>query len=370
LPTLVAAGNSAQPPSNSWQHAGRYAEKTSFPPHADPHMITVAEQHACRNRRRSGSQTLAIIQNHEIGVILVLHIRSYVLLAMLTLAGALGDAAHAQDGPIRILVGLPPGGAVDIAARLVGEKLQAVKASEPNGQMLLVAPDAVVTLFPHVFKEPGYDPFKDLTPISQILQWSYGFAVPQASPAKTFAEFVALAKTDPKFSFYASPSTGSQQHILGLQLGDLVGAKLDHVPFKGAADVMNALLGNSVPSSILTLGELTNLHQSGKVRILATLTTSRTAELPDVPTFTELGYPQMQASGAVAMFGPAGMAPALTERLSKAVQAALSDQGVQARILKMGMEARSSTPQELDDLGRSELARWGSVVKASGYVPE
>jgi tripartite-type tricarboxylate transporter receptor subunit TctC len=332
------------------------------------------------------------IQNHEIGVILVLHIRSYVLLAMLTLAGALGDAAHAQDGPIRILVGLPPGGAVDIAARLVGEKLQgslgqpvivenkpgastrialqAVKASEPNGQTLLVAPDAVVTLFPHVFKEPGYDPFKDLTPISQILQWSYGFAVPQASPANTFAEFVALAKTDPKFAFYASPSTGSQQHILGLQLGDLVGTKLDHVPFKGAADVMNALLGNSVPSSILTLGELTNLHQSGKVRILATLTTSRTAELPDVPTFTELGYPQMQASGAVAMFGPAGMTPALTERLSKAVQAALADQGVKAKILKMGMEARSSTSQELDDLGRSELARWGSVVKASGYVPE
>jgi tripartite-type tricarboxylate transporter receptor subunit TctC len=327
-------------------------------------------------------------------VILVLHIRSFVSLAMLTLAGVLVNAAlgHAQNGPIKILVGLPPGGAVDIAARLVGEKLQgslgqpvvvenkpgastriavqALRASEPNGQTLLVAPDAIVTLFPHVFKEVGYDPFKDLTPISQILYWSYGFAVPQASPAKTFAEFVTLAKTDPKFAFFASPSTGSGQHILGLQLGDLIGVKLDHVPFKGAADVMNALLGNSVPSSILTLGELTNLHQSGKVRVLATLTTSRTADLPEVPTFTEIGHPQMRASGVVAMFGPAGMTPALTERLSKAVQAALSDPGVKAKILKMGMEARSSTPQELDDLGRSELARWGSVVKASGYVPE
>jgi tripartite-type tricarboxylate transporter receptor subunit TctC len=94
--------------------------------------------------------------------------------------------------------------------------------------------------------------------------------------------------------------------------------------------------------------------------------------LPDVPTFTEIGYPQMQSSGAVAMFGfgPAGMTPALTERLSKAVQAALSDPGVKEKILKMGMEARGSTPQELDDFDRSELARWGSVVKASGYVPE
>jgi tripartite-type tricarboxylate transporter receptor subunit TctC len=317
-----------------------------------------------------------------------------VLLAALTLAGALVNAVpgHAQNGPIKILVGLPPGGAVDIGARIVGEKLQgslgqpvvvenkpgastriavqALKASEANGQTLLVAPDAIVTLFPHVFKEVGYDPFKDLTPISQILHWSYGFAVPDASPAKTFAEFVALAKADPKFAFFASPSTGSQQHILGLQLGNLIGAKLDHVPFKGAADAMNALLGNSVPSAILTLGELTNLHQSGKVRVLATFTTSRTADLPGIPTFTEIGYSQMQATGAVAMFGPGGMAPALTERISKAVQNALADPTVKAKILNMGMEARSSTPQELGALGRSELARWGDVVKASGYVPE
>jgi tripartite-type tricarboxylate transporter receptor subunit TctC len=118
------------------------------------------------------------------------------------------------------------------------------------------------------------------------------------------------------------------------------------------------------------LGELTNLHQSGKVRVLATLTPARTADLPDVPTFTEIGHPQMQAAGAVAMFGPAGLTPALTERLSKAVQAALADPGVKEKILKMGMEARSSTPQALDQYDRSELARWGGAVKASGYVPE
>ena len=324
----------------------------------------------------------------------MLHLRSLGALAMLTLACTLvsGPSGHAQNGPIKILVGLPPGGAVDIGARLVGAKLQgslgqtvvienkpgastrialqAVKLSEPNGQTLLVAPDAVVTLFPHVFKQVGYDPFKDLTPISQILHWSYGFAVPEASPAKTFAEFVALAKADPKLAFFASPSTGSQQHILGLQLGNLIGVKLDHVPFKGAADAISALLGNSVPSAILTLGELTNLHQGGKVRILATFTTARTADLPQVPTFTEIGYPQMQASGAVAVFGPPGMNPALTERISKAVQDAVADPSVKAKILSMGMEAKSSTSQELDTYNRAELAKWGDVVKTSGYVPE
>jgi tripartite-type tricarboxylate transporter receptor subunit TctC len=262
-----------------------------------------------------------------------------------------------------VIVENKPGASTRIA-------VQALKISEPNGQTLLVAPDAIVTLFPHVFKELGYDPFKDLTPISQILYWSFGFAVPAASPAKTFVEFVGLAKADPRFAFFASPSTGSGQHILGLQLGNLIGVKLDHVPFKGAADAMSALISNSVPSSILTLGELTNLHQSGKVRLLATLTTSRMADLPEVPTFTEIGYPQMQAAGAVAMFGPPGMAAALAERISKAVQAALADPEVKAKILKMGMEARSSTPQQLDAFDRAELTRWGNVVKASGYVPE
>src|SRR5882724_5097350 len=315
--------------------------------------------------------------------------RNFLLSMLLAVSCALACAAgaNAQSGPITILVRLPPGRAVDISARLVGQKLQAslgqtvfvenrprastrlavqaLRASEPNGQTLLVAPDAVVVLFPHVFREVGYDPLKDLTPISKVLFWSYGFAVPADSPAKTFAEFVALAKANPKFAQFASPSTGSGQHILGLQLGGLIGVKLDHIPFKGAADAMNAMLGNSVPSAILTLGELTNLHQGGKARVLATFTAARTADLPEVPTFTEIGHPQMQATGVVAMFAPSGMTPALTERLSKAVQAALTDPGVKEKILKMGMEARGSTPQELDAFDRSELARWGSVVKAS-----
>jgi tripartite-type tricarboxylate transporter receptor subunit TctC len=321
-------------------------------------------------------------------------LRDVILSMVLALPCALASAAgaNAQNGPIKILVGLPPGGAVDIGARLVGEKLQAslgqpvlvdnrpgastriavqaLRISEPNGQTLLVAPDAIVTLFPHVFREVGYDPFKDLTPISQVLSWSFGFAVPEASPAKTFAEFVALAKADPKYAQFASPSTGSGQHVLGLQLGGLIGVPLLHIPFRGAADAINALLSNSVPSTILTLGELTNLHQGGKARILATFTTARTTDLPEVPTFTAIGYPAMQASGAVAMFGPAGMDPALTERISKAVREALDDPEVKAKILKMGMEAKSSTPQELAVYDRAELERWRGVVKASGYVPE
>lgn len=322
------------------------------------------------------------------------HGRRFLLSGMLALVCVLAGitGASAQNGPIKILVGLPAGGAVDIGARLLGQKLQtslgqtvivenrpgastrlatqALKASEPNGQTLMVAPDAIVVLYPHVFREVGYDPLKDLTPISKLLFWSYGFAVPAASPAKSFAEFVALAKADPKLAQFASPSTGSSQHILGLQLGGLIGTKLDHIPFKGAADAINAMLGNSVPSAILTLGELTNLHQSGKVRVLATFTAARTADLPEVPTFTEIGYPAMRSNGVVSVFGPPGMKPELVERISRAVRDAVADPDVKARVATMGMEAQGSTSEELDAYDRSELERWRDVVKASGYVPE
>ena len=142
--------------------------------------------------------------------------------------------------------------------------MQAVRGAEPNGQTLLVAPDAIVTLFPHVFKEVGYDPFKDLTPISQILHWSYrlrgagGFAGEDICGIRHSGKGrpevcvlrVALDRQRPAYSGPAARRPHRQ--------------KLDHVPFKGAADAINALLSNSVPSAILTLGELTNFTRAGR----------------------------------------------------------------------------------------------------------
>jgi tripartite-type tricarboxylate transporter receptor subunit TctC len=311
-------------------------------------------------------------------------------LLAVALSGVAG--ANAQNGPIKILLGVAPGGAIDAAARIAGEKLhvslgqpvvveslatasnriaiQALKASEPNGQTLLVAPAAIVTLFPLIFRDVGYDPLKDLTPISPILSRSFAFGVPANSPAKTFAEFVALAKADPKFARYATPAAGTEQEALGLQLGDLTGVKLENVPLQGTADSDSALSSGSMPSAILTADRLTRLQKAGKARILATFNPARTADLPDVPTFTELGYPALQARDVVAMFGPAGMDPALTARLNKAVRDALADPEVRAKILKLGAEPESSTAQELDTADRAALERWAKVLKASRHVRE
>jgi tripartite-type tricarboxylate transporter receptor subunit TctC len=299
--------------------------------------------------------------------------------------------ARAQQQTVRLFVGLPAGGAVDILARLLAEKLrvslgknvivenrpgastriavQAVKASPPDGSALLVTPGAVVNLYPHLFKNLGYDPFKDLTPISKLVTWDFGFAVPAQSPIKTFADFPAAAKADSKLAFYGSPSSGSPQHLLGIQMAGLLGVPLQHVWFKGAADTVNALISADIPSAILSLGELGQNHKAGQIRVLATFGTERSPLLPDVPTLTELGYP-LQATGGVAFYGPPGMSSELATSLSREVKAAWEDPVIKERIVEMGITPISSTPQELHDFDVRELERWRDSAKASGFVAD
>jgi len=313
-------------------------------------------------------------------------------LAALFLSAGIASSANAQTQTVRLFVGLPAGGSVDVLARLLADKLQtslgknvivenrpgasgriavqAIKASPPDGSALLVTPGAIVHLYPHVFKNLGYDPFKDLTPISKLVSWDFGFAVPASSPAKTVADFVTAAKADQKAAFYGSPSSGSPQHLLGVQMAGALGVPLQHVWFKGAADTVTALIGGSVPSAVLALGDLSQQHKAGTLRVLATFSKERSALLPDVPTMTELGYPSLQATGGVAFYGPGGMSNDLTESLSHAVRAAFDDPTVRDRILKMDIVPVSSTPKELLDYDRTELERWSDSAKASGYVAD
>jgi tripartite-type tricarboxylate transporter receptor subunit TctC len=300
------------------------------------------------------------------------------------------DSASAQQQTVRLFVGLPAGGSVDILARLLADKVQvslgknvivenrpgasarlavqAVKAAPPDGNALLVTPGAIVHLYPHVFKTLGYDPFKDLTPISKLVTWDFGFAVPAKSSAKTFADFVKAAKADPKTALYGSPSSGSPQHLLGVQMAEVVGVPLQHVWFKGAADTVNALLSDAVPSAILALGDLSQQHKAGQLRVLATFSKERSVVMPDVPTMIELGYPALHATGGVAFYGPGGMSSELSESLSRAVRAALDDPTVKDRILAMNIVPTGSTPKELQDFDQRELERWHDSAKASGFV--
>ncbi|MDH7798914.1 MULTISPECIES: tripartite tricarboxylate transporter substrate-binding protein [unclassified Beijerinckia] len=313
-------------------------------------------------------------------------------LAAAFLLHIIASPANAQQQTVRLFVGLPAGGSVDVLARLLADKLQAslgksvivenrpgasariavqaVKSSPPDGSALLVTPGAIVHLYPHVFKNLGYDPFKDLTPISKLVTWDFGFAVPANSSIKTVRDFIDAAKANPKAAFYGSPSSGSPQHLLGVQMASVLGVPLQHVWFKGAADAVNALLSDAVPSAVLALGDLSQQHKAGTLRVLATFSKERSILMPDVPTMTELGYPELQATGGVAFYGPGGMSRELSESLSRAAQAALDDPIVKDRIQKMDIIPVSSTSRELQEYDLRELDRWHDSAKASGFFAD
>lgn len=323
--------------------------------------------------------------------------------ACLLIATLCCNSVLAQDKPVRILVGLPPGGAVDLVARLLAEKLrepaafgtpgttgtmgttvivenrpgaqtriavQALKAAAPDGSTLLVSPGAIVTLYPHMFRQLGYEPFKDLAPVAMLAVSEYGIAVPAESPAKTLAQFIDWAKANPRLASYATPSTGSPQHFLGILLGNITGAKLEPIGFKGAAEAVTALIGNQLPAAILSLGELVPGQQSGKLRVLATFGEARAALLPEVPTIREAGFAELQSSGWFALFAPGGTPQPVIDKLNKAVAQALADPAVRERIARTGLIPRASTARELDDLNHREFTRWQGPVKASGYVAD
>ena len=297
--------------------------------------------------------------------------------------------AQSQERAVRILIGLPPGGGVDVVTRMVAEKmrvhlgqpvivdnrpgastriaLQAVKSAPPDGTTLLVTPGAVLYLYPHFFRKLGYEPFEDLVPVSQLVAWDLGLAVSADSSAKNLSQFLEGARSNPRQAFFASASNGSLQHFIGLQLASAAKTPLEHVGFKGAMDAVTAALGGQVPSVILTLGELTTLHRSGKLRVLASFGKTRAPGMSDVPAIGELGLRALEADGWAALYAPARTPAPTIERVGKAVAAALADADVRDKITQLGLEPRASSAKELDDLGRREFVRWRDVVKASGY---
>lgn len=304
----------------------------------------------------------------------------------------LAGPTHGQERTVRILIGLPPGGSVDVVTRVVAEKmrvqlglpvivenrpgastriaLQAVKSAPPDGTTLLVTPGAVLYLYPHFFRKLGYEPFEDLAPVSQLVAWDLGLAVPADAAVKNLSQFLEGARSNPRQAFFGSASNGSLQHFIGLQLASVAKTPLEHVGFKGGRDALTAALSGQVPSVILNLGDLTTLHRSGKLRLLASFGKSRAQGLPDVPAIGELGFRALEADGWAALYAPARTPAMVIERLSKAVAAALADADVRDKISQLGLEPRASSARELDDLGRREYIRWRDVVKASGYQEE
>jgi len=303
---------------------------------------------------------------------------------------ALGSAAFAQSDypsrPIRLLVTVPPGGAADFIARLVGAKLadslgqpvvvenragasgtiaaDAVAKAPPDGYTLLQNSITTHGIGPHLFDKLPYDPVKDFAPVSGLALLPLIMAVNVDVPAKTVPELIALAKRQPLN--FASSGNGGAPHMAAELFKSVTGAPIVHVPYKGSGPAVADLVGGRVQIMFDAAPSLIQHVRSGKLRVLAAASGQRNRLLPDVPTFAELGYPQVAVSLWYGMLAPAGTPRRVIDKLNGAVGQALAASDVVERLHAQGAEPMPGRPEAFADFMRAESAKWAPVVKQAG----
>ncbi|MCC6474688.1 MAG: Twin-arginine translocation pathway signal [Burkholderiales bacterium] len=299
--------------------------------------------------------------------------------------------AQAPKNPTRIIVGFPPGGTIDQVARLYADELAqrlGVTAIVENhsgaggqlaiemllrvgadGGTLLVANDHMISTLPLTTPSVKYDPVNDLEPVSMLAGFEVVLAVNGALGVSNYGDYVARMRRDPKAGSYGVPAPGSVPQFIGFSIGRREKLPMVSVPYRGAAPLMVDLLGGHIAAGILTYSnDLLEHQRTGRLRMIAITGAKRSPVLPDVPTFAQLGYTGVDRSRWMGLFAPRGTPRPVIERLSKVVLEAGAKPALGAALDKIGLTVRNSTPQELRQAIRDELAVWGPVIKASGYV--
>jgi tripartite-type tricarboxylate transporter receptor subunit TctC len=242
----------------------------------------------------------------------------------------------------------------------------AVKNAAPDGNTLLMTPLATMVAYPYTYSKLAYDPFKDYLPVAHAAAFPLALGIGSQVPARTVAEYATLAKQGGSYANFASAAVGSLPHFFGIMFARAAGLQLTHVPYKGTANVLQALLSGEVPAAVLPIADLGTLAQSGKGRILATSGAQRSAQYPDVPTFKESGY-DIEGTAWYALFAPAGTPRETVDQLAAAATAAMRQDDVRRRLEPLGLEPTGLGPAELTAILRADYAKWGPVIKASGF---
>jgi len=301
---------------------------------------------------------------------------------------ALAGIARAEEPPLKLVLGFPPGASSDTLTRLLADKMRvslgrtvvvenkagavgivaalAVKAAPPDGNTLLMTPLANMVAFPHSYSKLDYDPFKDFAAVAELAAFNLAFGVNANVPAKTLAEYVALARSGGTYANFASAAAGSLPHFFGLMVAKAAGLQLTHVPYKGTAAVMQAMLSGEIPAAVLTVADWGTLQQSGKGRMLAVSSAQRLAQYPDVPTFRESGY-DIEGSAWYALFAPAGTPKPVIDKLAAAAIEAVRQPDVRQKLEPLGLQVTGLGPAEMAKILRTDYDKWGPVIRASGF---
>ena len=307
---------------------------------------------------------------------------------------ALASLVEAQAWPVkpvRFIVPFPPGGATDVAARVLADKLTLslgqqfvvenragavgaigtteVARAAPDGYTILFAADPVTTLH-LVLKNVQYDVQRDFMPVTQVTTQPLGFAVHASVPAGTVQEFVALAKAKPGKYAFAHSGTGSGQHLSGELFKRLAGIDMTHVPYKGGAPAVQDLVAGQVPAAFLGSTPLIPHHNAGRIRILAFTSKDRFPALSEVPTLHESGFPGFDTTQWLGLLAPRGTSGEVVNRLYAETKKALELADVKERLLKAGLLTVGSSPKEFEAVIRADLERWSKLAAELGLQPQ
>lgn len=316
-------------------------------------------------------------------------LKTLLLAASIALIGA---AAHA-DAPIRLVIGFPPGGALDSLARSLAEDLrttlkepvlvenrpgastrisiEAVKAARPDGRTILLGSTPPFVLFPMTYARLNYDVDKDFIPVAHLAIVPSVLSAGADQPFKTVPEYVAWIRKNPAGASVGLTNLGGGLHFSVLQLSKAIGVPLAPVTYKGGAPLATDIVGGHVPLSADALASQLELHRAGKLRVLGVAGTRRLSWLPDVPTIKESGYDAFdRANAAYAAFVPAGTPKDVAAKLEAALLAAMRNPQVRAQVDRMGLEPTGLPGAEVTRIMNEDRAYWRPIVKASGFRSE
>lgn len=314
---------------------------------------------------------------------------TFILLALLSGAPLL---SHAQtdypNKPIRLIIGFPAGGSTDIVGRVVAQKLgerlgqtivvenrggaggtigtDAAAKAAPDGYTLTLGTTSTMAVAPGAYSKLGYDPIKSFSPISLVAVTPYLLVVNPQVPAKSLAELVALAKSQPGKLNYASAGNGSTTQLAMEMLNDVTGMKMTHVPYKGNAAADLAILSNQVQVLFGSMPALLQHAKTDKLRALAVGSSTRSPALPNVPTVAELGYPGFEAALWLGVLAPAGTPKPIIDKLNKELVAITATPDFKAAMDRNGADAASNTPEQFASLIQNEVGKYGSITKKLG----
>jgi tripartite-type tricarboxylate transporter receptor subunit TctC len=309
------------------------------------------------------------------------------LIGGLMLAAPLVEAADYPTRPVRLIVPYAAGGPTDVQARLIAEYLgrdlkqtvfvenkagaqgaigaEAVAHAEPDGYTLLFTAGSVIELNPMLYKRLAYDPDRELRMLAIVTDLPMVVIVHPSVPATTLAEFVAYAKQNPGKLNFGSAGTGGVGHLAGEMFKQTAGAEMTHVPYKGAGPALTDLISGNIQLMFETVGTALPPVKAGLLRPLGVSSAQRIADLPDVPTVAESGYPDYVVSVWYGLAAPSKLPDDVARKLAASLDTALSDEAFRAALEKAGFAPlRPKSQAEIDKFVATDRARWAGVIKA------